>query len=179
MPTLANVISGYDSICTFCDSLWDKAVTYNPDQIKCHVGCSDCCELETVSAIEAFKIIMYIGTDAQAYQSDNNPGYCTFLENNRCKIYSCRPVICRTHGLLLRIGEDSCVQSCPYNFQGCENSDQTCILDWESLTMNLMKINMAFCTLAGFPELASERFLLSDITSGKIPDKLTFALSRL
>jgi len=42
-----------------------------------------------------------------------------------------------------------------------------------------MKINMAFCTLAGFPELASQRILLSDITSGKIPDKLTFALSSL
>lgn len=179
MPTLKDVISRYDSICAFCDSLWDKAVIYNPDQIHCHAGCSDCCELETVSAIEAFKIIMHIGLNAQTCRSTNNPGCCTFLENNRCRIYSCRPVICRTHGLLLKSGEDSCIQSCPYNFQGCKNPDQTSILDWESLTINLMKINMAFCTLAGFPELASERFLLSDITSGKIPDKLTFALSSL
>ncbi len=179
MATLTNVISRYDLICSFCDSLWDKAVIYNQDKIQCHIGCSDCCELETVSAIEAFKIIMHIGPDAQSFQSANNTGYCTFLENNRCRIYSCRPVICRTHGLLLKNGEDSCIQSCPYNFHECEMPDQTCILDWESLTMNLMKINMAFCTLAGFPQLASERILLSDIASGKIPDELTSALSSL
>lgn len=178
MPTISDVISRYDSLCTFCDSLWNKAVTYNSDQIHCHIGCSKCCELETVSAIEAFKIIMYIGLNAQNHSS-TDPRYCTFLENSRCKIYSCRPVICRTHGLLLKSDKDSCIQSCPCNFQDYENSDHTCILDWESLTMNLMKINMAFCMLAGFPELASERILLSDIASGKIPDKLTLVLSSL
>lgn len=178
MPTISDVISRYDSICAFCDSFWNKAVIYNSGQIHCHIGCSDCCELETVSAIEAFKIIMHIGLNAHNYSSTDYR-YCTFLENNKCRIYSCRPVICRTHGLLLKSGENSCVQSCPCNFKDCKTSDHTCILDWESLTMNLMKINMAFCTLAGFPELASERILLSDIASGKIPDKLTLVLSSL
>ena len=139
----------------------------------------ECCELETVSAIEAFKIIMHTGLDIRNCSSNNKPGHCIFLENNRCSIYSCRPVICRTHGLLLKSDENSCIQSCHYNFQGCQSSNQSSVLDWESLTMNLMKINMAFCTLAGFPELASERILLSDIASGNISEKLTKVLSSL
>ncbi len=179
MFTIADVISRYDSIVACCDALWNKAVIYNPDQIHCHIGCSKCCELETVSVIEALKIIMHIGLNTQSYSSVDKHGYCGFLGNNRCRIYSCRPVICRTHGLLLKSGEDLCIQSCPYNFQECKISEQTSILDWENLTMNLMKINLAFCTVAGFPELASERILLSDIASGKFPDKLTTALSSL
>lgn len=179
MSTLSDVISRYDSLCSYCDSLWNKAALSSPEHIHCKIGCSGCCELETVCVIEAIKIAMHLRSAYLEYSSAGVRNYCIFLENNKCNIYECRPVICRTHGLLLKSDEHSFIRSCLVNFQKWQNSDQSCILDWESLTMNLMRINMAFCILAGIPEYSSERIKLSDIASGNMPDKIKNVYSKL
>lgn len=179
MPIIADVLLKYDTLCSFCDSFWNRAVLKYPQHFQCQSGCSTCCELQSITAIEAFRIFLVIKSDLSSFSSKNDLNYCVFLHNNKCKIYNFRPVICRTHGLLLKNSEHPCLQTCQLNFTNCQDPENSAILDWENLTMNLARINMAFCMLSGFPEMASERILLSDIASGNIPDKFNSIIASL
>lgn len=173
MPSISDVISRYTDLCKYCDSFWNSAAKKNPDSIKCKIGCCACCELQSVSAVEAFCIIDFLRQSRKSviHRSGNKDGFCIFLNNKTCGIYNCRPVICRTHGLLLSSNDEPIARSCILNYQNISIADCSIVLDWETIAMNLMKINMAFCIISGFQSLSDKRFLLSDVAAGIIPDE--------
>ena len=78
-----------------------------PGPMVCGPGCSDCC----IDDLKVFPVeAELIRTHAPALLSadvPHPPGKCAFLdESGSCRVYPCRPYVCRTQGLPLRWLED-------------------------------------------------------------------------
>lgn len=73
-----------------------------PFRLTCSRGCSDCCQDDlTVFPVEADRIRAEAG-DLLAEAAPAPAGRCAFLDDNgACRIYACRPYVCRTQGLPL------------------------------------------------------------------------------
>jgi hypothetical protein len=93
------------------------------DRLVCRRGCHACCADEiTVFEIEA-SWIRRCHARLVERERPHLPGACAFLDDDgACRIYDCRPYVCRTQGLPLRwIEEDSPGRSvelrdiCPLN----------------------------------------------------------------
>lgn len=79
------------------------------DKLQCADGCSNCCVDEiTVFEIEAAHIRLHYA-DLLENGIPHPKGACAFLDKKgSCRIYPCRPYVCRTQGLPLQwidIGE--------------------------------------------------------------------------
>ena len=168
------IIDRYNKLRDYCDAFWKQVFGKFPTAFACGPGCSTCCELQSVNFLEAFVIA--------GYRTDNNvapirfprpegtchcEGTCPFLADGRCRIYPVRPLICRTHGLLLKSKDfkDRIAVSCPFNFASIDHADA---LDVDTVTAGLAKLNAAFCLLLGDIKKASERIALGDLAHGKI-----------
>lgn len=73
-----------------------------PFRLACGRGCSDCCQDGlTVFPVEAERIRAE-AADLLAAAEPAPAGRCAFLdEEGACRIYACRPYVCRTQGLPL------------------------------------------------------------------------------
>ena len=76
-------------------------------RINCGPGCADCCRDDlTVFEIEALRIREEFGPVLQSAKPAPD-GRCAFLDKeDRCRIYTARPYVCRTQGLPLRWMEE-------------------------------------------------------------------------
>jgi uncharacterized protein len=169
------VIEKYEELCRFCDTAWQNAIHAEPEQFSCGKGCDMCCELQSVTALEAFYIYRHF---INSNNERGRPGpQCPFITNHECSIYAARPIICRTHGMLLFSKDFTphICQSCPDNFtdRDLEKADKACILDIDRITSNLLRLNVAFCMVIGAQNLAGVRLKLSDIKNGILPEILT------
>ena len=177
MPTPADVITNYQTLCRFCDGLWLKVQARHAQQLSCRQGCADCCRLETVCALEAHLIASRLAAADGSLPEPDPDGGCVFLANQACQIYPVRPIICRTHGLPLRSAALTAnhTDCCPLNFTSLDPAELApeLVLDLDRITDNLMRLNLAFCLLLGQPDLAEQRFALADIRSGRLPASLT------
>jgi Fe-S-cluster containining protein len=90
-------------------------------------GCGVCCgdtdhklrhililesEAEAISALTGKPIEDFAverGTAPYIYEMKKHEGGCVFLKNNKCKIYSERPMICRFYPFELKFDEEKCV----------------------------------------------------------------------
>ncbi len=59
-----------------------------------------------------------------------------------CRIYAARPLICRTHGMLIL--SDDGLDHCPWNFQDLEEVDEDLPFRLENLHGTLLRLNLAF-----------------------------------
>jgi Fe-S-cluster containining protein len=138
--------------------------------MQCQTGCADCCHVRlTVTAVEAAAIRAYAAglphsvrrqlvTDpcgdptasktmsiAADTASDNRGERCAALDPaGRCTIYTARPLVCRSHGVPIRLRSGSLpvVQACHRNFRGTV-PDADCVLDQATLSATLLAINAA------------------------------------
>lgn len=102
-----------------------ELVQVHQDRLKCERGCSQCCvDGLSVFEIEARHIEHHFGSLLESGRAAEEGG-CAFLDGaGGCRIYSCRPYVCRTQGLPLRWlaeKEDSLVEFrdiCPLNDEG-------------------------------------------------------------
>jgi len=153
MPTLQDVFNRYYELRNYCDAFWNRVHTAFPDQFACEAGCSTCCTLTSVCRLEAAVITEYrrIAAGKSALQPAGGDS-CAFLAEERCSIYPARPIICRTHGLLLRNAHFSepVLPSCPFNFAATDFRaiDAALALDSEKVSMNLARLNTEFCLLS-------------------------------
>lgn len=179
MPTIQAVLDTYQELCNFCNSIWSNVQERYPHELQCRKGCCGCCELESVSALEAYIILDFL--DRQSVKTAEPAsafpiGQCPLLANGLCTIYPVRPLICRTHGLPVRsiTLTDGAIDCCPLNFPDGElqNIDHTVVLDVDMITDNLMRLNMAFCLLLGEKKLSSKRISLKNISAGTVPELL-------
>ena len=169
---MKEILNSYSNLLVYCDKFWDSVSGKYPQLVKCHAGCSICCELQSVSAIEAYFIIQ----DSKYKILADAKGQCPFVMNNLCNIYNNRPLICRTHGLIFKSSEfiDSFSISCPYNFNDPEiEIDESYIMDIDKVTMKLAHLNLAFCKLIGKTEWVSQRFQLKNLDHYQFPPDLT------
>lgn len=122
------------------DAFFARVATRHGDDMQCATGCSDCCHVRlTITEVEAAAIRRL---DARVVPNPA-PDRCAALDaSGRCQIYAARPIVCRSHGVPIRIREGSLpvVQSCHRNFTHT-TPDADCILDQTTLSATLLAID--------------------------------------
>lgn len=78
-------------------------------EISCHAGCDACCVGGlTVLSVEAFAIQEFVDAVEGDFPTRRGGAACAFLSAaGRCTIYPVRPLLCRTHGLPIRMADPS------------------------------------------------------------------------
>lgn len=169
MSSIENVVEKYNELGMYCENFWQRVLKKFAKDIACHAGCGICCELQSVNLLEAYSITRSLPLDYTPPESVQN-SKCVFLSNDVCTIYTSRPLICRTHGLIIKSIEFTNDYSitCPYNFSECDvEISSEVILDIDRITENMMKLNYAFCMITDLLHLASDRIDLADIANRK------------
>lgn len=136
--------------------------------MQCQTGCSDCCHVRlTITSVEAAAIRDLVAgwsserrrtlaptgpTDEPGEISGGSAGglpqgidLCAALDGaGRCKIYEARPLVCRSHGVPIRLrrGALPVVQACHRNFTRT-TADPDCILDQTTLSAMLYAVDAA------------------------------------
>jgi Fe-S-cluster containining protein len=134
------------------DAFFERVAGRYADKIKCAAGCADCCrriitlypfEIDLMmAAVAELEPAELEGVIQRARQADRDPeAACPLLFEDRCLIYTARPIICRTHGLPMLVpGEDS-LSMCVYNLRGLEHLDGDCVLDLKPVNQILATVN--------------------------------------
>jgi hypothetical protein len=176
MTKLKQVLDNYATLCRYCDSVFAFLQNRYGRDMACRKGCSACCELHSVCALEAHAIAACLATKRPPrLRKKKNRSRCVLCVNGECIAYQARPVICRTHGMPLLLDKGKTVaSSCRLNFKGRDlfALPGTHVLDTAAITGNLMRLNMAFCMVAGRKDLASRRFTLARVLAGDIPESI-------
>ncbi|HEY0195830.1 MAG TPA: YkgJ family cysteine cluster protein [Kofleriaceae bacterium] len=118
--------------------------------MQCQSGCSDCCHVRlTITAVEAAAIrdhVAGLAPDARAALARvAHPDRCAALDGTgRCRIYDARPLVCRSHGVPIRLQRRGlpAVQACHRNFRTI-TPDPDCVLDQTTLSATVLAIDAA------------------------------------
>jgi Fe-S-cluster containining protein len=176
MTKLKQILDNYATLCRYCDSVFAFLQNQYGRDMACRKGCSACCELHSVCALEAHAVAASLAKKTPPrMRKRKNRSRCVLCVNGECAVYPTRPVICRTHGVPLFLDKGKTVaSSCRLNFTGRDLAalPSAHVLDTAALTGNLMRLNIAFCMVAGRRELASERFTMADVLAGDIPESI-------
>jgi Fe-S-cluster containining protein len=149
------------------DGFFARVADRHGTDMQCQTGCSDCCHVRlTVTAVEAAAIRAHAAAlphsvrrqlvggaprrEAETVSppdtaSDNRDAHCAALDaGGRCTIYEARPLVCRSHGVPIRMRSASLpvVQACHRNFRRT-TPDADCVLDQATLSATLLAINAA------------------------------------
>lgn len=169
---LIEILNHYRQLITYCDEFFARVQQSHAHEMSCSRGCSFCCTLQTVCALEAAVIASWIeqSSGLDMAQIPQETHVCPLLDHHLCLAYEVRPVLCRTHGLLLA-AEQRTIRSCQLNFPLIAPGEIPAhdILDNERITMNLMKLNLAFAMEIGRRDEAERRFNLRDVINGRLP----------
>ena len=166
-------LAPYRAVVAKVDAFWDRVVSAHPDALVCAPGCADCCQPGlSVHPVEAMAIRAHLATwpprarAALREPAGANRARCAFLRDDRCAIYPVRPVICRSHGLPVRI--DGQVDACPLNFTNRSWSPDG-VLDLEHLNLLLALANQEALRIAQLPPDTPRVDLAELAQQGAIP----------
>lgn len=100
-PVLAEYLAARDKI----DAAVRTIAERRKDDLACEKGCARCCVAGlSVLSVEAFAIQEHLDERGLSATPSPAPGGCAFLdEEGACTLYEARPVLCRTHGLPIRL----------------------------------------------------------------------------
>ncbi len=148
MSEAPDELQQYAALVNKVDAFWRAAVERQPGAFRCREACASCCHQQlSVRPVEAAAIQAHLGglpTDrrrALVPQAGATDDACVFLRDDRCTIYPVRPLICRTHGLAVRV--DGRVDHCPLNFDGVDPRPEG-ILDLERINTLLVLVDRLF-----------------------------------
>jgi hypothetical protein len=165
------------------DDFFARVVGRYPDDLVCAAGCTSCCSRRlSVTGIEAAAIRGWLAAleaparaaiIARASASDPASGPCAALdENGHCGIYPVRPLVCRSHGVPLRLPPAPrslpMLSVCHLNFTArpLESVDADCVLDQATLSTLLYAIDAAHAAGRGGGVAAGQRVDLAEVLSG-------------
>jgi hypothetical protein len=161
------------------DSAVEAAVARAGDQITCHAGCASCCvDGLTVLPVEAHAIAAHVATHGLDQLGHEHRG-CAFLdEGGRCAVYAARPLLCRTHGVPLRMRETrdpgntlpivDDISVCRLNFTD-RRPVATDALDAERLQQLLVVVDRRFRMRTGLSD-DDPRIALRDLAEALVAD---------
>ena len=176
MAGMLEILDMYAVLCRYCDSFFESVVRMYPGEIRCAKGCSACCELHSVCALEARALASYLALRGRRErQRRRRTGGCALLVKEECSAYPARPLICRTHGIALFADSRNAVySSCRLNFGTIVpvSLPRSRVFDTARITANLVRLNMAFCMASGEPGLAEVRFTIEQVREGAIPESI-------
>ena len=147
------MLARYRGLCAKVDAFFGRALARHRADMRCGPGCFECCLTEpTLTGVEAAFVRENVPAEERARLASRprRPGRCVALEDDgRCGIYAARPVVCRSHGLAIRMGPD--VLSCHLNFtgRGPAAAEADCILDQTTLSTLLGAVDAAHAAQAG------------------------------
>ncbi|HUQ05038.1 MAG TPA: YkgJ family cysteine cluster protein [Kofleriaceae bacterium] len=164
------------------DAFFDRVHARHATDMRCAAGCDLCCRARlTVTRIEAAAIVAWArmrsaeeraviahAAAASSGEPSDDTGLprCSALDDaGRCRIYDARPVVCRSHGVPVRMKDARSlpvVTSCELNFtaRGPGAADADCILDQELISTMLGLLDRAY---AAETESETERVELADL----------------
>lgn len=137
------------------DAFFEKVHARFPQDMQCKPGCTACCISGlTVTLVEAAAIqdaLDALPDDLRAHLAraagHKSPACPALLDDGKCAIYAARPLVCRSHGVPIKLkGRLPVIQSCELNFTsgGPENAPGEFVLDQETLSTVLLAIDAAF-----------------------------------
>lgn len=178
MADIETLLNQYRKLSDYCDLFWNRIAELFPEAINCQPGCTACCQLESVNALEAYLLTIKLET-VGCLRADGLQGVdaaCPLLADGLCLAYEARPLICRTHGLLLNSKElrGETVSSCPLNFTDLSTIDKDfpLSLDLDMINENLMRLNLAFSLIIGDIRLADRRYPITAVIARQLPQAL-------
>jgi hypothetical protein len=153
------------------DAFFARVAQRHGAEMQCATGCSDCCHVRlTITRVEAEAIRAHVTTWPTAERrnlADTGPSdRCAALDAaGRCRIYAARPLVCRSHGVPIRMRRDGRpglpvipglpglpvvpglpglpdVDACHRNFRHVR-PDPDCILDQATLSATLLAVDAA------------------------------------
>lgn len=132
------------------DAFFARVEARHGDDMQCRSGCSDCCHVRlTVTGVEAAAITAAVTAwpveRRRALATDPGGDRCAALdEAGRCRIYEARPIVCRSHGVPIRLRERGVpvVRACSRNFTHTEPAAD-CVLDQTTLSATVLAIDRA------------------------------------
>lgn len=130
------------------DAFFVRVEARHGADMQCATGCSDCCHVRlTVTTVEAAAIRAHVvampDDQRRALAVTQGRDRCAALDAaGRCRIYEARPLVCRSHGVPIRLRQGGLpvVQSCHHNFKAT-TPDADCILDQTTLSALLLAID--------------------------------------
>lgn len=136
------------------DAFFARVEARHGADMQCQTGCSDCCHVRlTITRAEAAAIRADVAAwpvarrAALAHTGAERPTHdrCAALDAaGRCKIYEARPLVCRSHGVPIRLrrGALPVVEACHHNFRRT-TPEADCVLDQTTLSATLFAIDAA------------------------------------
>jgi uncharacterized protein len=148
-------VTRYEELASKVDAFFARVADRHGADMQCATGCSDCCHVRlTITAVEAAAIRAHVATwPAEQRRNLANQGAsdrCAGLDGAaRCRIYAARPLVCRSHGVPIRLrGALPVVQACHRNFTRTE-PDPDCVLDQATLSATLYAVDAAEAAATG------------------------------
>lgn len=140
------------------DAFFARVAERHGGDMQCATGCSDCCHVRlTITEVEAAAIRAHVAAwpaDRRRALAITGPAeHCAALDSSgKCKIYDARPLVCRSHGVPIRLRRGSLpvVQACHHNFVHTA-PDPDCVLDQATLSATLYAIDAAAAGAPGRP----------------------------
>lgn len=165
MDQRSQIIDSYNTLAAWCDSFFSRVRNARARDMQCARACCSCCILSSVNQLEGALIHDWLQNNpppprfSTQQTLDNNS--CPFLHGGICSVYPVRPIICRTHGLALLT--EGTLSWCPLNFRQVAETPVTedIILDNDTITNNLVRLNQAWCMVVGLAETAISRVSLT------------------
>jgi Fe-S-cluster containining protein len=140
------------------DAFFARVEARHGDDMQCRTGCSDCCRVRlTITSVEAAAIRAEVarwpadrrraldaGEAGETAETGETGGdRCAALdERGRCRIYDARPIVCRSHGVPIRMrrGALPVIEACSRNFARTEPAAD-CVLDQTTLSALTLAID--------------------------------------
>ncbi len=149
---VSNPIASYLELADRIDRFTQNVIQHHGSEIRCKPGCSDCCRVDlSIYVFEAEHILGAFEKLTSKQQesvlerarnlSRGRSGDCPFLEQNICLAYENRPIICRTHGLVLLVPGEDRISVCLHNFKSQTKLDKRFVMDLEPINQILATIN--------------------------------------
>lgn len=162
-------MSRLDELHAKVDAFFARVEARHGDDMQCRTGCADCCRVRlTVTGAEAAGIRALVAgwpeARRRALAEVGPPDRCAALDaDDRCRIYAARPIVCRSHGVPVRMrrGGLPVIEACHRNFTRIEPAPE-CILDQETLSMLTLALDREAGGSGARVDLAS---LLADLAA--------------
>lgn len=149
------LLNNYRALVEKVDELTARITTAFAEHIACRRGCDGCCRHLSLSLVEAAALAVACSSlppERRDLLRDRSrtatAEKCPLLLDGECALYSHRPLICRTHGLPVRImeGDRARIDFCPGNFKDLETLPGAAIVDIDTLNTILAAINKVFAS---------------------------------